>query len=49
MKRATTSIALVVAALAIGCGGVRKFPLKDPMWVDQDKRPFMQEPEEYWS
>jgi hypothetical protein len=49
MKRATASIAIAIAALGIGCGGMRQFPLKDPMWVDQDKRPFMQEPEEYYS
>ena len=44
-------LALVAtAALTLGCSaGLRKFPVQDPMWVDQDKRPFQAEPEEYYS
>ncbi len=41
---------LAVGALLSGCGGsLRPFPLKDPIWVDRDKRPFTQQPEEYYS
>jgi hypothetical protein len=42
---------LVLAAIALpGCGAsVRPFPLKEPMWRDPDRRPFAQEPEEYFS
>jgi hypothetical protein len=37
-------------AVLVGCGGgLRKFPLKDPMWVDLDKRPFSEKPAEYES
>jgi len=44
---------VVVAALAlstIACASApRKFPLRDPLWVDDDQRPFKGTPEEYWS
>ena len=45
------ALAAAVLTLVVGCGGggVRKFPLKDPLWVDQDKRPFAEEPDEYFS
>jgi hypothetical protein len=48
MRRA---IAMVVAlAAASGCGGgVRKFPLKEPMARDQDQRPHPTKPELYFS
>jgi len=45
--------ALVLAAmvvLATGCAsGLRKFPLREPTWVDVDQRPFRGEPEEFFS
>ena len=44
------SAMVAAAAMTLGCSStIRKYPLKDPMWVDQDKRPFTAEPEEYYS
>lgn len=49
MKFRTTG-ALVGLAILAGCSsGLRKFPNRPAMWVDQDKRPFTAEPEEYFS
>jgi hypothetical protein len=49
MKRRRLAACIGLAALVSGCGGLRSFPLRDPMWVDQDKRPFTEEPDEYFS
>ncbi|MBW2454144.1 MAG: hypothetical protein JRI68_06525, partial [Deltaproteobacteria bacterium] len=54
MKRTITTLVtlapLAIAALMGGCAaGPRPFPLRSPVWVDTDKRPFSQEPEEYYS
>ncbi len=48
---APLAVALLLSTpLLAGCGGgLRPFPLKAPIWVDMDKRPFTQEPEEYFS
>lgn len=36
--------------LAVGCGsGLRRYPLKDPVWRDDDQHPFSEKPEEYYS
>ena len=44
------SILVAGAVTLAGCGGgLRTFPLKDPMWVDNDKRPLAAEPSEYFS
>jgi hypothetical protein len=44
------SAALVLGLLLTGCGaGLRKFPLRDPMWRDPDQHPFRAQPEEYFS
>lgn len=42
---------VVVFGVSIGCaaGGVRQYPLKAPLRVDGDRRPFKGEPEEYFS
>ncbi len=44
-------LGLVLSALgAAACGAAPvQFPLKDPLWVDPDRRPFAAEPEEYFS
>jgi hypothetical protein len=44
-------IAIGLALFASGCGGggLRMFPLADPIWVDADQRPFRDKPEEYFS
>lgn len=35
---------------ALGCAnGTRRFPLREPMWQDDDERPFVGPPAEYWS
>lgn len=51
MRRLGVCAALfAIATATTACAsGLRKFPLQDPMWVDQDKRPFDAEPEEYYS
>jgi hypothetical protein len=50
MRRFYIGALVAAASLTMACSsGIRKFPLKDPMWVDQDKRPFTEEPEEYYS
>ena len=40
---------LTMALAAVGCAGVGRFPLAQPIWVDLDKRPFPTKPEEYVS
>lgn len=41
MARSSTFGLVSVAALSLGCAsGVRRFPLRDPMWADTDTRPF---------
>ena len=46
-------IAPLLAAMVLSQGGcsesLRRFPLRDAIWVDQDKRPFGERPEEYFS
>ncbi len=43
-------LALGLAATTLGCGSeLRKFPLDKPMATDLDKRPYLPEPEEYYS
>ncbi len=51
MLRVLGKFGLALAALSLtACGsGLRKYPLKDPLWVDPDRRPFAGEPEEYFS
>jgi hypothetical protein len=47
MRRIACVFAL---AATVGCSaGLRRFPLREPMWVDADRRPFSQQPEEYFS
>lgn len=41
--------ALSLSVLGACGGGLRQFPLQDPLWVDPDRRPFAGEPEEYYS
>lgn len=42
--------ATLCAVLVAGCGGgLRRFPLRDPMWLDRDQRPFKGQPDEYFS
>ncbi|AKF10916.1 hypothetical protein [Sandaracinus amylolyticus] len=44
--------AAALAALVLaGCGGAaaHRYPLRDPMWVDDDRRPFAPEPEEQYN
>jgi hypothetical protein len=41
-------VPLFALALA-SCGDTRRFPLKDPMWRDDDERPFEHAPAEYVS
>jgi len=44
------AIAGLMASACVGCSGTfRPFPLKDPTWVDNDKRSFDKPPEEYFS
>jgi hypothetical protein len=48
--RSTRAVALAAAVGLLGCtAGLRKYPLREPMWLDQDQRPFQTEPEEYFS
>jgi hypothetical protein len=43
-------LVVALALSSIACGSSpRKFPLRDPMWVDNDQKPFQGKPEEYWS
>ncbi len=46
-----SKLALFALALSLtACGGgLAKFPLKDAMWVDPDRHPFEQKPQEYYS
>ena len=47
---ASRALLLAVALGLAGCsGGPAKFPLKDAMWVDPDRHPFEDKPEEYYS
>src|SRR5262245_28534445 len=44
------AFALSLAAALGGCaGGVRKYPLKEPLWHDSDRHPFAKQPKEYYS
>ncbi len=44
------AVTLSIGAATLGCANdLRKFPLAEPMTVDQDKRPYGPEPEEYYS
>lgn len=44
------ALALTLSVGAVGCANeLRKFPLKEPMTLDQDKHPYGPEPEEYYS
>jgi hypothetical protein len=56
--RSSSALGWLVGAMVLaggvtaltGCStGLRPFPLKDPVWKDQDARPFDEEPEEYFS
>lgn len=40
---------VMLATSVLGCGGARSFPLRDPVTVDPDRRPFSGKPEEYYS
>ncbi|AKF09596.1 hypothetical protein [Sandaracinus amylolyticus] len=45
----TLVVALALALLS-GCGGgLRRFPLAEPMWLDRDRRPFTPQPPEWYS
>jgi hypothetical protein len=46
-----TALVLCLGLIGSACGGsgLRKFPLKDPLWIDPDQRPFRDKPEEYFS
>jgi hypothetical protein len=47
---ATLTATLIAAATAAACGGgVRKFPPKEPVWQDDDRHPFTERPEGYYS
>ncbi|MBI2396089.1 MAG: hypothetical protein HYV09_41380 [Deltaproteobacteria bacterium] len=49
MRLAIATVLLTELA-ALGCaGGTRRFPLRDPLWQDDDERPFAGPPSEYWS
>lgn len=49
--RGLLALVLVAATCVLGgCGGgLRQFPLQDPLWVDPDRRPFEGGPDEYYS
>jgi hypothetical protein len=40
-------LALALLAAVTACGGVRRFPLRDPLWKDPDQHPFLPPPQEY--
>ncbi len=40
-------VALALASAVTACGGVRRFPLRDPLWKDDDQKPFLPPPQEY--
>lgn len=46
--RLATLLAALLLLAACG-GGLRKYPLKEPMWLDLDRRPLSERPEEYFS
>jgi len=48
-RRWAKLVALVVCAASGACAGPRRFTLKHPMWLDQDKRAFAAKPAEYHS
>jgi hypothetical protein len=40
MRARALAVLLVTSGVLVGCaGGPRRFPLKDPVWVDTDKQP----------
>ena len=39
--------ALALVSAISACGGVRRFPLHDPLWKDDDEQPFLPPPQEY--
>ena len=44
------SIGVLALVLLSGCGGgLRRFPLAEPLWVDPDQRPFSPPPPEWYS
>ena len=47
--RAGLAVMATVATLTAltACGGFRRFPLHDPLWKDDDQRPFLPPPQEY--
>lgn len=51
MRSEVLPLAASLAALLAGCGAgaFQRFPETDPMWVDDDMRPFAERPEEYFS
>lgn len=49
-RRPLRAALLALALGSVACAGsVQKFPLKDPVWRDPDRRTFDREPEEYFS
>ena len=50
MSSLSARVAVVgLAAFALQCAGPRRFPLRSPVWVDNDARPMGHAPPEYWS
>ena len=47
-KRAVV-VAAALGALVACSSGFRQYPLKEPLWLDPDRHPFSEEPEEYYS
>ena len=49
-SRALLSLAVLIALASSGCGaGLRRFPLREPLWLDDDMRAFGPPPEEWYS
>jgi hypothetical protein len=42
-------VAAALGALVACSSGFRQYPLKEPLWLDPDRHPFSEEPEEYYS
>lgn len=51
MKHTTNTLSvLLVLVLSAGCGQeLRRFPLQEPMWVDDDQHHVEETPDDYWS